>query len=614
MTNAPDGAVYLADFYEEYIAHGQNYQGQLDPSTGRIYRLRGKDAALNRDVNLQAKSSAELLDLLAHPNRWHRHTAVRLLSERRESATVEPLRLALTSRDQHPALEALWTFHQLGELRVTDATAALQHPAAAVRSWAIRLMGDGKQLASEFHAAVLARASIEPDAEVRAQIAGTARRLRPEHALPLIKSLLTRDEDAADPYIPLLCWWALERHCANHRDAVLAALVWDSAIAKEHILPRLMRRFATTGARADLLTCAQLLESAPSAEHRRLLMGGFEEAWKGRTLPAIPEELARALTASGLASPHLRVRLGDAVAIAEALKVAADPTAAPADRILCVRLFGEVRETAAAPVLLQIACSSEPVELRKAALTSLLNYDLPEAGEKVAAVYTTLPAEVQPVAQTFLTSRSAWSVAFLKLIEGGQVPLASVPAMTTALLLGSADPAVAQLARSVLTQGASVVRPEHQAEIARVRDAIVGGPGDPYRGEPIYLQRCGSCHQLFHKGGSIGPDLTAYQRHDLGTLLQSVIDPGAEIREGFRTHIATTHDGRTLSGFIVDQDPAIVVLRGFAGQDLTIARKEIREFNAAPASLMPEGLLGGLDDQALRDFFAYLRISQPIRR
>jgi putative heme-binding domain-containing protein len=252
------------------------------------------------------------------------------------------------------------------------------------------------------------------------------------------------------------------------------------------------------------------------------------------------------------------------------------------------------------------------VELRKAALTSLLNYDYLKQARRWPPLHRAA-GEVQPVAQTFLTSRSAWSVAFLKLIEAGQVPVASVPGDDHGSSPRSADPAVAQLARSVLTQGAPVVRPEHQAEIARVRDAIVGGPGDPYRGEPIYLQRCGSCHQLFHKGGSIGPDLTAYQRHDLGTLLPSVIDPGAEIREGFRTHIVTTHDGRTLSGFIVIKIRHRRA-RGFDGQDLTIARKEIREFNAAPATLMPEGLLGGLDDQALRDLFAYLRISQPIRR
>ncbi|HET6407236.1 MAG TPA: PVC-type heme-binding CxxCH protein, partial [Chthoniobacteraceae bacterium] len=83
ITNAPDGAIYIADFCEEFIAHGQNYQGQIDPDSGRIFRLRGRETPLEKDVNLAAKSSEQLLSLLNHANRWHRHTAVRLLAERR---------------------------------------------------------------------------------------------------------------------------------------------------------------------------------------------------------------------------------------------------------------------------------------------------------------------------------------------------------------------------------------------------------------------------------------------------------------------------------------------------------------------------------------------------
>src|SRR6185436_14100640 len=79
IVNAPDGSLYVADFYEHYIAHGQHYQSQIDPTTGRIYRLRGKDSALEKDVNLARKSTDELIALLSHPNKWHRQMAVRVL-------------------------------------------------------------------------------------------------------------------------------------------------------------------------------------------------------------------------------------------------------------------------------------------------------------------------------------------------------------------------------------------------------------------------------------------------------------------------------------------------------------------------------------------------------
>ena len=84
LTNAPDGSIYVADFYEHYIAHGQHYQSQIDPNTGRIYRLRGKNAQLNKDNNLSELNPEQLILELANPNKWHRQIAVRLLGENKQ--------------------------------------------------------------------------------------------------------------------------------------------------------------------------------------------------------------------------------------------------------------------------------------------------------------------------------------------------------------------------------------------------------------------------------------------------------------------------------------------------------------------------------------------------
>ena len=97
-------------------------------------------------------------------------------------------------------------------------------------------------------------------------------------------------------------------------------------------------------------------------------------------------------------------------------------------------------------------------------------------------------------------------------------------------------------------------------------------------------------------------------------MLVSIVAPNAEIREGYENVMISTKDGRTLGGFLADKDAKIVVLRGFDGQDVTIAQEEIREMKSAGRSLMPDGLLDGLSDDQIRDFFAYLRIPQPISK
>jgi putative heme-binding domain-containing protein len=570
--------------------------------------------ALEKDTNLAAKTTTELIRLLDHPNRWHRHTAVRVLAELRDQASVQPLREALRIQAEHPSLEALWVLHQLGAFDEATALENLKHPVPAVRAWTIRLVGDSKQLSQRFTYAVAALAATEPDPEVRSQIASTARRLPVDQALALVTTLLRRDENATDPNIPLLCWWTLESHCASSPEIVVAAIPWDSVCAQKHILSRLMRRFAATQTRADLLVCAKLLDTAPSNEHRRLLMAGFEEAFKGRALPPLPEPLLDALNRSGLASAHLRVRLRDPQAIADALKVAADDKAKLEERLLCVRLFGEVKLPQSVPALVQIATSEKQGELRKAALAALLLYDEPSIGEKVAAAYSTLPLDAQPAAQALLTSRPAWSIAFLKLVESGVAPTAQLPPEIITRLRGHEDAAVAKLAKTLFVEKADTPAEERRSLITKIRTVVVTGAGDPYKGEAVFQQRCSACHMLFFKGGRIGPDLTSYQRDDLGTLLTSILDPNAEIREGYQNQVVTTTDGRTLSGVVTASDATVLVLRGFDGNDISIPRADVREARATGVSLMPEGLLQGLSDQEIRDFFAYLRISQPITR
>lgn len=621
VANAPDGSLYVADFYEEYIAHGQNYQGQIDPDSGRIYRLRGKTSPLINDVNLARKNASQLLATLSHPSKWHRQTAVRLLGERRDPATKEPLARVLRSEAPHPALEALWALHQAGWLDEPTIRVALEHPSAPVRAWAIRLLGDQKQLPDDFALAVMRLASAEPTAEVRCQIVSTARRLPAQQALPLVAALIRRDADAADPFIPLLCWFTLESFCDTDRPGVLAMFhandarsLWNSTLAKQHILSRLMRRFASKGTRADLLVGAQLLDAAPGDEHRKLLLAGFEEAFKGRTLPPLPDELIAALARSGHNSLLLRVRRGDVEAIKQALAVIADSKARREDRLLYIRTFGEIDQPTAVPPLLALAEGDADIDIRKAALASLSRHNEVRIGADIAAAYAKFPSALQPAVQSLLTSRPSWSLNFLKLVELGSVKPAGVSADAIVRLRKHTDKQVIELTRKLFPQPAPQLRADTRVAIEKLHQILKAGPGNPYIGEALFTERCASCHQLFHKGGRIGPDLTPYQRDDLGTLLPSILDPNVEIREGFVNYLFETKDGRTLSGFVVDQDANVVVVRGFDGTDVPLPRDDIREMNPSGSSLMPQGLLDGLTDQQLRDFFAYLRIPQPISK
>ena len=116
---------------------------------------------------------------------------------------------------------------------------------------------------------------------------------------------------------------------------------------------------------------------------------------------------------------------------------------------------------------------------------------------------------------------------------------------------------------------------------------------------------------MFNEGGQIGPDLTSYQKNDQDTLLISIIAPGAEIREGYENVIIKNKDGLVFSGFLLEETKSHTTLRELSGTSKFFRNSEINSKISTGVSLMPNGLLNGLNEVQLKNLFAYLRSTTP---
>lgn len=612
----PDGALYVADFYEQRIDHASHYQGRTHRESGRIYRIRAKDTPPQAAPDLQRLSTDELVERLQHGNRWHRQTAQRLLAERRDATAIPKLEQMLRQQTGQASLESLWALYRLGGWSQQLASEALQHPDPYVRAWCVRLLCDDRQVAPELASQLADLAASEAHVEVRSQLASSARRLPVPQAMPVIEALLAHSEDAGDIHVPLLLWWALESKVTEDRDAALALLAdqqrWALPIVEQHVLARIMRRFALAGQRKDLLVCARLLDLAPQAKHAELLLRAFEEAYQGRSLGGLPDELLAAMAKAGGGSLALRVRQGQAAAVKEALQQMGDDQTPVATRLQYVRLFGDVAQPACVPVLLRLTTQSPDTSLRAAALTSLQAYDDDRIAEEVLTSLPELPADVRPVAETLLASRKAWARRLVAAVDAGSFQPSDLSLDTVRQILLHQDEPLATLVHKHWGEVQGATTSEMLAEVDRATRAIHSGSGVSHAGRQLFMNSCGKCHKLFDEGGEVGPDLTAFKRDDLRHMLVNVVNPSLEIREGFENYVVITQDGQTLSGFIADQDNQVVVLKGPDAQTRIIPRDEIDQMSAIRRSLMPEGILKPFSDQQLRDLFAYLRATQPV--
>ncbi|MCS7045147.1 MAG: c-type cytochrome [Gemmataceae bacterium] len=612
----PDGSLYIADFYEQHIAHLRHYEGLIDPNTGRVYRIAARDARFRKPPDLGALSATELIEVLKSDNRWARQTALRLLGDRRDPTIIPKLRQLLLDGKGPFALECLWALNLCGGFSGDVAMLGLVHPEAAVRAWTVRLLGDERQVSPLLAGMLRDLAVRESSVFVRSQLAASARRLPAAQGLPIVRGLLQHDDDAADIHVPLLLWWAIEANCGRDREAVLElwrdSTLWRTKLAEGTILARLMKRFALAGTQKDLAACTELFRLAPEPRHGRILLKGFEEAFKGRSSAGLPADLVREIVKLGGGSLAFGVRLGKTEAIDQALAVVQDPKAPLEQRLELIEVLGEIRQPRCVPVLLALLDRKENEAVTRSVLTALQGYAEERIGAEVVKRYATLPDELRDSAETLLLSRREWSRQWLAAVAQGLIPSKAIPRSTVRQLLLLNDDAINRLVRQLWGDVQGATTQEMQAEINRLLQIVGTGRGDPLPGKKLFTAKCAACHTLHAQGGAVGPDLTSYQRDDAANLMLHIVNPNAEIREGFETHVIVTESGRTLHGIIVEKDPRVVVVRTADGQRVVVPKDEIESQRIAGTSLMPEGLLQGLSDQDVRDLFAYLRSSQPL--
>ena len=615
IKHGPDGALYIADWYDFQVNHWRNYQGNMDASNGRVYRLKAKGSRAVRPEDLGKVPSLRLVELLSNPNRWIRQTALRLLADRRDPSVAGRLRGLLQSETGQAALEALWALHAVGGFDEPTALVALKHPVAPVREWAVRLLGDGGRVTPGESEALRALAGVEADMDVRQQMASSARRLPAADGLALVRRLVDRDEDARDARQPLMLWWAIEAKAGSDRAAVVGFFderaVWDRAIVKEHLLERVMRRYAQAGGPEDFATCVALLKRSPDESRSARMLAGFEKAFEGRSLAGLPADLVQALAGAGGGSPALQLRTGRPGSVERALTSVGDEAADAGQRIQMMQILGELKESRAVPGLLR-ALDSGNEAVRVAAAGALRSFDSPEIGARAVALLAAAKAQTRVAALNLLASRMGWSLQLAKAVEGGVVKQDGVGLDVARQMKRHKSAELQELVSRLWPQTGRPTSAEMEQRITKLASIVHGGAGDPYNGKKLFTAQCANCHKLFSAGGSVGPELTPYRRDDVDTLLLNIVNPSAEIREGYENFLIETKDERSLSGFILRQDDAVVVIRGLDGQDVVVTRKEISELRPAGMSLMPEGLLDGLDDRQVRDFFAYIRSSQPL--
>lgn len=650
----PDGAVYVADWYNSIINHAQHdfRDPRRDHDHGRIWRIVYKDRPLVQRPELEGASIRDLVEHLGSQETWIRHQARKELSERDPNAVLSAVEEWVGSLDEsradydHCLVEAMWAcqnVEQASEAILSRVIAAEEGNARAAGARVIRYWHESLS----DPVGMIATLAQDPFPRARMEAILSAGYVPKAEAIPASLMALDHERDkfieATIPstltaleslWVPAAESGKLAFHDSEHRDYAerFAGVGLDKRLAA-------LLAAGSPDAREVADTRRQFV-AAPSAKLVRMVVNATgKDAIRSDAVAVSMLEGLNQVGGSGRfegmrsianLTPALSNANEDVVAQValnlgswnvrsagpELLAILKDGNRSPRSRSAAAVGLGNLGMTEYVNALTELAYSSD-TQTRYSAIVGLIEADMEEAKAAVGAALSEDPgtADAMAVINGFTRMRRG-DATLADALKGVRIhPNVSSAVLAyhrqTGKLPKRLLPLFEQDDPSALS---ALLLKEDRATLTQDVDRY----GDAFRGEMIFRRQetaCATCHGIGSVGPTIGPNLVAVgTAASTSYMIEAILEPNASIAEHYENMLFTMTDDTVRMGIIAFQNEQEVIIRDSAngGEEVKLPVGRIRSKQVAP-SLMPAGLADQLRSrQEFLDLAKFLAVlGQP---
>lgn len=649
VKQGPDGALYIADWSNPIINHGEVdfRDARRDRWHGRIWRVSWKGAKKKARVNIAKLGTRQLLNSLGSNDRQVRDQSRRVLfenSNQTKPALAEWLR-GVPHHQEMMRLQALWLHQGLNVPNTALLTDLLAAQEPKIRAAAVRVLADWADPQTDFSARIKTGAALrlfrravdDKHPRVRLEAIRGVARLQTLKAAEIALRVLSHDMDRfldyglwltmnelADPFMAAL-ETGKTKVSGKQLEFALASVLPDRA--GKYIAQRLKNRpigkdgsgpwielIGKAGGRTELNTLYQQAAN-----------GGFDAAATERALKAIggAQRLRRLRPAGGttglsklINSKHANVKVA-AIQLAGIWKLQgqvkplltfAESGKSPALRGAAITALSQIGGGPAAAALEQLAKSKDHGVARHSVL-ALAGLGVNRAAKPFFGVLAKSANEEQAMImwRGFLANRNGAKALTDNYPAGKVSQMIARAGLRAAREGGRNEPA---LVAALSADAGITIKPEELTP-ALVASMIrkANEDGHPGRGEAVYRRKelgCTLCHAIGGVGGKVGPDMVSLGASaPADYIIESMYKPNAKIKEGYHSVIVETKDEFEYSGVEVSDTANELVIRTAANQLVKLAKNNIASKRNG-MSLMPSGLMDVLSEQDRLDLIRFL--------
>lgn len=264
MKYDPSGSVWAIDWYDKNQCHSPNPDVH-DKTMGRIFKITHENDKWVQ-VDLASASDMELVKYQLNGNEWYVRQARTLLQERGPNRKVHKALKEILAKNPDPTrkLRALWALHVTKGFSEKELTELLASESDYVRSWAIQLLAEGKNVSPGTMKRFAELARHDNSALVRLYLASAMLRLEPAQRWDVMDALVQNEQDKDDHNLPLMVWYASEPLAAIDMKRALA-MAQKSKMPTQ--LPYTIQRIAAIGTDDAKKLLKELTERMGKLDH-----------------------------------------------------------------------------------------------------------------------------------------------------------------------------------------------------------------------------------------------------------------------------------------------------------------------------------------------------------
>ena len=615
----PDGAIYIADWYDPIVG---GHQMQDKQGYGRIYRITPKGRNL-KTPKLDLRSTQGQITALLSPAVNVRMLGFEALREQGEKV-IEPVLALLSSPNPYHRARAIFLLVQLGGEGQFEVERLLKADDPMTRITALRAIrsitpennksNPGLTASQEALRPLLGNLSLDRSAAVRREVAVALRDIPYDECRVMLLNLINGYDGQDRSYLDALGEAADGKENNLFADLTLPddPLKWDQrttnliwelhpASAATMLKKRAESQTLTPEARKQAITSLAFIKTQPAAKAMLDLTKSPDKDVADQATYWVDfrrgNDWAKLLNWD-VVKP-VAVSTEEQKMLAKRQELLDDSKSDEQKRKLAVDMS---RDTEGAKILIGLAAEKKLSE-------DLIRAAGPGIRTNKDQTVRMLGKEDFPWKRPTENTPAVTSPAPTASISTEPIPTTVVekepvktPPVSTVPVQAQSAPVEAPPAKPAATTDMPTT-PSANSPIGQIAMLT----GDERNGRTIFKANCATCHRHGQQGEDIGPDLSKiHQKLDKSSLLEAIVYPNAGIAFGYEPYMITTTKGQMYYGFLVSDSEQSVTVKGIKGIRHTIPAGQISSRRQYKNSLMPDPAQLGLNQQQLADLAAFL--------